>query len=189
MIGEPMARNPLPLLARAARVVTWLVGLTVLVVVVANVSALGWLPGTHVTPACVDVGGQNVCRENPTVMQRFANMGDQVPAALFALGALVLLLRFLRTAANEGPYAGAVPGQLSALGWFVLVGAPVSALLFAVSQEWLRTSLTGTSGRGWFTVWTGVFPWWSTAAGVAALTFAYILRIGVRMNEDLEGTI
>ncbi len=184
-----MTRNPLPLLARATRVVTWLVGLSVLVVMVANVSALGWLPGTHVTPACVDVGGQDVCRENPELLLSIANMGDQVPGALFTLGALLLLLRFLRTAADEGPYSGTVPGKLSALGWFVLIGAPVSGLLFALSQEWLRTSLTGTPGRGWFTVWSGVFPWWSTATGVAALTFAYILRIGVRMNEDLEGTV
>jgi hypothetical protein len=107
---------------------------------------------------------------------------------LFTLGALVLLLRFLRTAAQEGPYATTVPGKLSVLGWFVLAGGPISTLLFALSQHFLRTSLlVGLSSSDWLTRWT--FPWWPVATGAAALTFAHIMRIGVRMREELEGTI
>jgi hypothetical protein len=108
-----------------------------------------------------------------------------VPQALFALGALALLLRFLRTASQEGPYVATVPGRLSALGWFVLVGGPVSELLFAVSRHFLRSSLiSGVPSPAWLGEWRAAFPWWAIASGVAALVFAYILRSGVRTHED-----
>lgn len=197
--------NPLRPLTSVTRLITWIFGLTALVIVVANIAALGWLPGTPANPACVQIGdhagplregaratpsGASVCVDDPSAAQRIADIGDQVPQALFALGALYLLLRFLRTASQEGPYAATVPGRLAALGWFVLVGGPVSELLFAVSRHFLRTSLiSGVPSADWLSQWLATFPWWSTAAGVAALAFAHILRIGARMNEDLEGTI
>jgi hypothetical protein len=196
-------RNPLRPLTNITRLVTWVFGIAALVIVVANVAALGWLPGTGANPTCVRTGdhagpleegaratpsGTSVCVDDPTAAQRIADMGDQVPQALFALGALFLLLRFLRTTSQEGPYVATAPGRLAALGWFVLVGGPVSELLFAVSQHFLRSSLiSGVPSSDWLDEWLAVFPWWSLATGVAALTFAHILRIGVRMREDLEG--
>jgi hypothetical protein len=180
------------LLTGVTRVVTWIFGIAALVVVIANIAALGWLPGTTANPTCVATGdhagrltdgayttpsGASVCVDNPSAAQRIADMGDQIPQALFALGALALLLRFLRTASQDGPQAVAVPRRLSALGWFVLVGGPVSELLFAVSQHFLRTSMiSGVRSSDWLAAWWAVFPWWSIAAGVAALIFAYLQR-------------
>jgi hypothetical protein len=197
--------NPLRPLTSVTRLVTWVFGISAMVIVVANVAALGWLPGTGANPTCVPIGGQaeplevgarvtvsgtNVSVDSPSAAQRIADIGDQVPQALFALGALALLLRFLRTASQEGPYAATVPGRLSAVGWVVLIGAPVSELLFAVSRHFLRASLiSGVPASDWLNEWLAAFPWWSLAVGVAALAFAYILRIGARMHEDLEGTI
>lgn len=188
--------NPLRPLTSITRLVTWVFGIAAMVIVIANIAALGWLPGTGANPTCVEIGGHagpltegaretpsgtSVCVDSPSAAQRIADMGDQVPQALFALGALFLLLRFLRTASQEGPYAETVPGRLSALGWFVLIGGPVSALLFAVSRHFLRDGLiSGVPSAGWLTEWMAAFPWWSTATGVAALTFAYLLRIGAR---------
>jgi hypothetical protein len=197
--------NPLRPLTGVTRLITWVFGIAAMVIVIANIAALGWLPGTGTNPTCVEIGshagqlregaratasGASVCVDSPSSAQRIADIGDQVPQALFALGALSLLLRFLRTASREGPYVATVPGRLSALGWFVLIGAPVSVLLFAVSQHFLRSSLiSGVPSSDWLAEWLAAFPWWSLATGVAALAFAYILRIGVRMHEDLEGTV
>lgn len=197
--------NPLRPLTGVTRLITWVFGIGALVIVIANVAALGWLPGTGTTPTCVQLGdhagsptegarttpgGTSVCVDSPSAAQRIADIGDQVPQALFALGALALLLRFLRTASQEGPYAAAVPGRLAALGWFVLIGGPVSELISVVSRHFLRSSLiSGVSTSDWVNEWLAAFPWWSTATGVAALAFAHILRIGTRMQEDLEGTI
>lgn len=195
--------NPLRPLAAVTRLVTWVAGLGALAIVIANVAGLGWLPGTGVEPACVDttggaaplkpgavVTGGLVCVDHPDPAQRVAGLGNQVPQILFGLGALLLLLWFPRTAAQQGPYVAGAPGRLSALGWFVLVGGPASALLLAVSRYFLRTALiTGVPSSDWLTEWRTALPWWSIAAGIAALTFAYILRIGVRMHEDLEGIV
>lgn len=178
--------EPLRPLAGIIRALTWLLGLPALAILIANIAGLGWLPGTNPSPVCVDT----VCVEHPGLSQQIAYLGHQLPDLLFAWGALVLLLRFLRTAAQEGPYADEVPGRLSVLGWFVLAGGAVSTLLFVLSQHFLRISLLGgVSSMDWLGRWGTIFPWWSIAAGIAALTFAYILRIGVRMREDLEGTI
>ncbi|MEU3274377.1 hypothetical protein ABZ639_26340 [Saccharomonospora sp. NPDC006951] len=197
--------NPLGPLARVTRVATWVVGLAALVVGIANVAALGWLPGTGAKPVCTGSGGgtgelapgvyparggASVCVGDPTLAQQAAGLGQQLPRAVVALIALVLLLRFLSTAAMQGPYAATVPRALASLGWFVLIGVPIAGLLLAVSGFVLRSGFFSRSpGNGWSAEWFASFPWWSIAAGVTALTFAWILRIGVRMREDLEGTI
>lgn len=98
---------------------------------------------------------------------------------------MLLLLQFLRTASQEGPYADTVPFKLSVLGWFLLVGGPLSTVLEAVSGDYLRSTLAADTRSDWL----AAFPGWAVVAGIAALTFAQILRVGVRMREDLEGTV
>jgi hypothetical protein len=190
--------NSLGLLTSFTRFLTWVVGIGAMAVVIANLGVLGWLPGTTADPACVDTRGQAgqaaagstlVCTDSPSAAQRLADMGDQLPTLLFGLGALFLLLRFLRTASQEGPYAATVPFKLSALGWLLLVGGPLSTLLEAVSRSYLLSTLVADNRSDWFTEWQAAFPGWSVVAGIAALTFAQILRVGVRMREDLEGTV
>jgi hypothetical protein len=190
--------NSLGLLTGITRFLTWIVGIGAMAAVIANLGVLGWLPGTTAGPSCVDkgaqagqvaAGGTLVCTDSPSAAQRLADMGDQLPTVLFGLGTLFLLLRFLRTASQEGAYAATVPFKLSALGWFLLVGGPLSTLLEAVSRSYLRSTLAVDTPSDWFTEWLGSLPDWSVVAGIAALTFAQILRVGVRMREDLEGTV
>jgi hypothetical protein len=50
-------RGPLPVLAAVTRILTWVAGLTALVVVIATAGEFGWLPTTSAGPACVDTGG------------------------------------------------------------------------------------------------------------------------------------
>jgi hypothetical protein len=187
-----MGTTGLRSLTGITRVVTWVFGIGAMLIVIANIAALGWLPGTTANPTCVDAGdrtgpltagahatssGASLCVDHPSATQRVADIGDQVPQALFALAALYLLLRFLRTAGHEGAHGPTVPGRLSALGWFVLIGGPVSALLFALSRQYLRASMmSGVSPSGWLAEWWAAFPWWAIAIGVAAVVFALILR-------------
>ncbi len=199
------AWSPLPALAGITRVATWITGIGAMAVIIANIASLGWLPGTSAEPSCVDTGGlhgtlkrdavaspglSGVCTDTPDFGQRLADLGDQVPQVVFTAGALLLLLGFLSTASREGPYADSVPRKLAALGWFVLIGGPLSAVLAAISAQSLRHSLIDQPrSQDWTASWQTVIPWWTIAAGVTALTFAHILRIGTRMREDLEGTV
>ncbi|MEU0878051.1 hypothetical protein ABZ345_05595 [Lentzea sp. NPDC005914] len=96
---------------------------------------------------------------------------------LFAFGALFLLLRFLSTAARRGPYDAAAPKALSRFGWFSLLGGPVCVLVEVVSLSSSSSSFGLTVD--WAEEWGARFPEWSAAAGLAALAFAYILRVGV----------
>jgi hypothetical protein len=181
-------KDPLSTLAKLIELVTWVVGVAALAIVIANLSGLGWLPGTSANPTCVE--GVSACVENPTGKQRLADVADQVPPALFEVAALLLLLRFLKTASKEGPYSATVPGKLKTLGWFVLIAAPVSALVVALAHYSLRRSMGAyVLSTDWLTEWNESFPWWAIVAGVTALTFARILRVGVEMAKDLEGTV
>jgi hypothetical protein len=182
-------RGLLPVLATVIRILTWVAGLGVLAAVIATAGQFGWLSNAA-GPACVDTGNRLACTDHPSLVQRLADVGDQLPSLLFSLGALWLLLRFLRTAAQDGPYAGAVPGRLAAFGWFTLIGGLVSSALEAVSRTSLLADLApGASPSNWIDRWFSDFPNWAVVAGIAALTFAHILRIGVGMREDLEGTV
>ena len=181
-------KDPLSTLANLIELVTWVIGVAAIAVVIANLSGLGWLPGTSAGPTCVN--GVKACVENPTWTQQLADVADQVPPALFSVAALLLLLRFLKTASKEGPYSTTVPGKLKTLGWFVLIGVPVSALIVALAHYSLRKSLgAAVPSMDWLTEWNDTFPWWAIVAGVTALTFARILRVGVEMAKDLEGTV
>lgn len=183
-----MTKDPLRTLAKLIELMTWVVGVAALAIVIANLAGLGWLPGTSANPTCVE--GVQACVENPTGTQRLADVADQVPPALIEVAALLLLLRFLKTASREGPYSPTVPDKLKSLGWFVLIGVPVSALIVAVAHYSLRTSMgAAVPSMDWLSEWNTTFPWWAIAAGITALTFARILRVGVEMAEDLEGTV
>ncbi|WP_020670378.1 DUF2975 domain-containing protein [Amycolatopsis nigrescens] len=128
------------------------------------------------------------CTDSPGTGMWLAEAADQWLWLVWLAGALLLLLRFLRTAAEDGPYSAAVPGRLRALGWYLPLGAAAVAAVLAVAETTMVNGMFTTT-TGWSSRWGGQFPWWTVFAGAAALTFARILRIGVRMHEDLEGTV
>ncbi|WP_116042469.1 hypothetical protein [Amycolatopsis palatopharyngis] len=125
----------------------------------------------------------------------FLSLGATLPALVFSAGALLLLWRFLWGAVRPGLHAPVTPGRLRTLGWFVLIGGPVSEGLGHFWTYELAESLLGGDEyrMGDYSAWLQElqmdFPWWSVFAGVSALVVAKLLRIEVRMGEELEGTI
>jgi hypothetical protein len=91
------------------------------------------------------------------------SFGATMPTVLVNGNALGLLCFFLWGAVRPGLHSPVTPGRLLVLGWFVLIAGPVELQMR--------------------------FPWWYVFAGVAALIVAKLLRIEVRMAEELEGTI
>ncbi|MFE0023821.1 hypothetical protein [Amycolatopsis sp. NPDC059021] len=207
-------RNPFQPLRGIAEVLSIVFWLLFIFAVVQTVYTAGWWPGAKPTSICVDathfvsshITGDlgtslkpgvkasanvtNLCAEPPSAGQRFARIGDQLPPGVFIVGALIVLLHFLKTATRKGPYSDVVPGKLRWLGWYLLIGGPVLAMISALARFFLRRSMvTDLSSGSWFSDWVGELPWWAIVAGAAALSFARILRIGSRMREDLEGTI
>lgn len=209
--------NPLRPLNTVTQVLSWLVGLPVIGFLFSSLVVLGWYPGAsddpdqsipvdagntvstpHVTAPLPGLkhgvspvwGVSGLTIEAPTMVQRIEMVLHQLPQLAFYVGALFLLLRFLRRATEEGPYGSTVPSGLRTLGWYLIAAGPVCALISALAAFALRNSaVSGIPALSWLDDWGSNMPWTAVIVGAAALTFARILRIGVRMNEELEGTV
>ncbi|MFE2722140.1 DUF2975 domain-containing protein [Kitasatospora sp. NPDC059327] len=126
-----------------------------------------------------------LCQDGPSVAQRAADLGGELPWLLFGALALLLFSRLLTTALRQGPFTGPVARRLSVLGWSVTAGTLVTALVVGWSQSWLVGSMAPIVGSG--PTFSG--PLVLVLAGLAAVIMGRVMREGVRMREDLEGTI
>ncbi|MCX4966832.1 DUF2975 domain-containing protein [Streptomyces sp. NBC_00654] len=126
-----------------------------------------------------------LCQDGPSTGQRAADLGSELPWLLFGTLALLLFSRLLKTVQLQGPFTEVVAQRLSVLGWFIAVGTPLAGLVVGWSQSWLVASMAPMVGSG---------PTVSGSqelvlAGLAAVIMGKVMREGVRMREDLEGTI
>lgn len=126
-----------------------------------------------------------LCQDGPSAAQRAADLGGKLPWLLFASLALLLFSRLLNAVVQLGPFTDAVARRLSFLGWFVTVGTPVAGFVAGWSESWLVDSMVPMGGSGV----TVSGPQVLILAGLAAVIMGKIMREGVRMREDLEGTI
>ncbi|MCX5402481.1 DUF2975 domain-containing protein [Streptomyces sp. NBC_00335] len=126
-----------------------------------------------------------LCQNSPSTAQRAADLGGQLPWMLFASLALLLFSRLLDAVVSQGPFTDKVARRLTVLGWFVTVGTPLAGLVAGWSQSWLVASMVPIESSGP----TVSEPQVLILAGLAAVIMGKIMREGVRMREDLEGTI
>ncbi|MEV8389019.1 MULTISPECIES: DUF2975 domain-containing protein [unclassified Streptomyces] len=126
-----------------------------------------------------------LCQDSPSAAQRAADLGGELPWLLFGSLALLLFSRLLKAVLLQGPFTDAVSQRLSVLGWFVAVGTPLAGLVVGWSHSWLVASMAPIVGSGP----TVSGPTVLILAGLAAVIMGKIMREGVRMREDLEGTI
>ena len=136
-------------------------------------------------------GAYELCAENPTGAQVGQNLLAGLPPVVFGVGAAALLAWFLWGAARPGPHSKVSPGRLRTLGWFLTIGGPAEVLLSEYGEYLLRNSMLRTQ----FPInvfdqeWQHEFPWWYVFTGLTALLLSRMLRIDVRMSEELEGTV
>ncbi|MEU3597529.1 DUF2975 domain-containing protein [Streptomyces sp. NPDC006798] len=135
----------------------------------------------------VEAGGSaaRLCQEAPALAQRAADLGSTVPWLLFGAIALLFFSRLLKIVATEGPFTARAANGLTALGWLVTVGTPLTGLVDGWSHSWLVHSMAPIVDSG--PEFSG--PMVLTLAGLAAVVMGKVTQEGVRMREDLEGTI
>lgn len=126
-----------------------------------------------------------LCQADPSVGQRAADLGSQLPWLLFGFVALLLFAQLMKAVEEEGPFTETVARRLSVLGWSVAVGTPLAGLVVGWSESWLVGSMAPIVGSEAEVVGPQVL----ILAGLAAVIMGRIMREGVRMREDLEGTI
>ncbi|MFD7491103.1 DUF2975 domain-containing protein [Streptomyces sp. NPDC059832] len=137
------------------------------------------------TDVKVSSSATRLCQDSPSGGQRAADLGGELPWLLFGALALLLFSRVLKAVLLQGPFTEAVAQRLSVLGWFVTVGTPLAGLVVGWSQSWLVGSMAPIVGSEP----TVSGPLVLVLAGLAAVIMGRIMREGVRMREDLEGTI
>ncbi|MFI6642619.1 DUF2975 domain-containing protein [Streptomyces sp. NPDC050504] len=126
-----------------------------------------------------------LCQKDPSFAQRVAGVGDEVTWGVFAAVALLVFALLLKTVIKDGPFTDAAARGLTRLGWVVTLGAPLASLVVGWSHSWLVESMAPMVG-------SDVRMQDSLAlvfAGLAALILGKIMRQGVGMREDLEGTV
>ena len=172
-------------------------GITVQTDFLANAPLKGG--GPMVSDGVEVIGGSvtGLVQHDPSLAQRAADLGLRLPWYLFGFVALLLLSRLLATALRDGPFTEAVPQRLRTLGWFVAVGGPVATFVTGWSQVFLESSMVPqVEGKPYFSLFSmpwepmdNALPWSMLLTGLAAVIFGRIMREGVRMREDLEGTV
>jgi len=205
-------RNPLEPMATVVSALLGLTGAGIAVTVLAAVVGSGGIMGLGQSFVYVDVpgivGGSDLqsgqwnlhdgvlanttgyrfFTTHPDVRQRVWYTLTLLPSSVLFIGALLLVFRLVRGAERDGIYTAATARRLRTLGWFLLIGAVVKMVVeMAAANRLLATMVTN------HVEWIGPIFWetpWAvllTAAGL--LTFARIMRIGVEMRDDLQGTV
>jgi hypothetical protein len=133
---------------------------------------------------------------HPAVTQRALYALTSLPSWLMWGAVVFLLVRLIILARREGPFTLPTAAVMRRLGWLIILGTAVAALIEAVAQhELLGTMLTMPDSLMTF-LFSSMFalpsnPMVPVAAltGAALLTFARITRLGVAMDDEIKGTV
>ncbi|WP_326783801.1 DUF2975 domain-containing protein [Streptomyces sp. NBC_00151] len=130
------------------------------------------------------------CTDAPSTVQGLLNTATQVPSFAFTVGALLLVLRLIRGAEGDGLYTAGTARRLRRVGWWLLAGSVLAAIAESVGEKALIHSL---SRGGDVSALSGLISWdapyMAILTGLGVLSFARIMRVGVAMREDLDGTV
>ncbi|MFJ1544609.1 DUF2975 domain-containing protein [Streptomyces sp. NPDC088246] len=130
------------------------------------------------------------CTDHADGAQRLFDFLGGFPSLLLVLGILFLLNRLIQGASREGVFTARTAKLLRAAGWWLLLGCLVAEVVEAGAHTALLATLAQDytfDADNWLGTWQPPYALVFTALGI--LTFARIMRAGVAMREDLEGTV
>jgi hypothetical protein len=117
--------------------------------------------------------------------QLFLRLAIDLLPLLLIIALLWQLWGLLRSARHGDPFTTANVWRLRQFGWLLLLGWPLVAYLTMELKEWLATTPPADQTGGMFA------PPISLALifGLAVLILAEVFAHGLRLREDVEGTI
>ncbi|WP_281155624.1 DUF2975 domain-containing protein [Streptomyces sp. HYC2] len=131
------------------------------------------------------------CTEAPRTVQSLLNTATQLAPFIFVVGALLLALWVIRSAARDGLYATQTAERLRRLGWWILAGSVLTSIATSMAEKALLATLRLNSDIS--AVPAGLLSWdvpfLAILTGLGVLSFARIMRVGITMREDLDGTV
>jgi len=153
-----------------------------------------WTAHLGVSPqpgATISINGAlQACAQHPGTYQRLMYTFMSEPSAVVWAAVLFLLWRLVRMARRGGPFTLPVASRMRWLAWTILVGAVAArSAQGAATDALLNTMLRAHGGFGdALSSVPGILPV-PLLAWAALLTFARIIRLGVTMDEDIQGTV
>ena len=117
--------------------------------------------------------------------QLFLGLAITLLPGLLIVAALWQLWGLLRSARHGDPFTGANVWRLRQFGWLLLLGWPLVAYLTMALKEALATTLPANDTAGLFAPPIGG----ALLFGLAVLVLAEVFAHGLRLREDVEGTI
>jgi hypothetical protein len=117
--------------------------------------------------------------------QLFLRLAVTLLPGLLIVAALWQLWGLLRSARHGDPFTNANVWRLRQFGWLLLLGWPLVAYLTMALKESLATTLPANGTAGLFAPPIGG----ALLFGLAVLVLAEVFAHGLRLREDVEGTI
>ncbi|MCA1690981.1 MAG: DUF2975 domain-containing protein [Actinobacteria bacterium] len=116
--------------------------------------------------------------------QVFVALGRDLIAVSLVVVMLWLLRLLSRSVRDGDPFTAANVRRLRAIGFLLVVGAPIATLASRACDQWLAsTSTVGELGSG-FTL-----PGAGPVAGLGVFVLAEVFAHGARLRADVEGTV
>lgn len=150
--------------------------------------------GVAARPGASDsiVGAVQVCALHSGIGQDVLYALTVIPAVAFWGVVLLLLWRMIVLARRAGPFTPAVATAMRRLGWLIIAGSATVAVVRAIALNQLLNAMLVAPGSDVVNVVValarGLFPV-PALTSAALLTFARIIRLGVRMDDDIKGTV
>jgi hypothetical protein len=148
---------------------------------------------TALRGASVNVNGTiQACTAHPGMTQRALYTLTSLPSWLVWAGVLFLLGRLISSARRAGPFTARTAATMRRLGWLIIAGTAVAALIHGFAQNQLLNTMVA-GGFSYYTVllslpFQAMVPV-AALAGAALLTFARITRLGAAMDDEIRGTV
>jgi hypothetical protein len=117
--------------------------------------------------------------------QLFLRLAMTLLPGLLLVALLWQLWGLLRSARQSDPFTGANVRRLRQFGWLLLLGWPLVAYLTMALKEILAMTLPANDTEGLFAPPIGG----ALLFGLAVLVLAEVFAHGLRLREDVEGTI
>ncbi|MFD6421452.1 DUF2975 domain-containing protein [Streptomyces sp. NPDC060198] len=130
------------------------------------------------------------CTDHADGAQRLFDFLGGFPSWVLLMGVLFLLNRLVQGASREGVFTTRVAKLLRVAGWWLLLGCLVGESVEAGAHAALLATLAQDhpfTADSWLGGWEAPYALVLTALGI--LTFARVMRAGVAMREDLDGTV
>lgn len=136
-------------------------------------------------------GTLQACAEHPGLGQHVLYSLSELPTLLLWAGVLLLIWQIIAAARRDGPFTPKVAGSMRRLGWFILAGSVVAALVHEFAVDELLVSMASLP-KPFVSMIFGplraLVPV-PVLTGAALLTFARIIGLGTEMDEEIKGTV